>query len=185
MHVVVWWCCINSSCAACLCVLCVLLQEEAAAKLAKYRAEVQQLLSSIHEQASSPRPTPVDAQLLFRLADQLFASSINVSEFVELGGVPVVVAAVRANTRSLAAAQRGQQQQEIEEEPAAPQQQLLATAALPSMMQVRAGCQTYVCGSPFPHPVALNRLRTGVDVSAAWCAAASASSEQVAQYVCV
>jgi hypothetical protein len=118
--------------------LLVLLQEEAAAKLAKYRAEVQQLLTSIHEQASSPRPTPVDAQLLFRLADQLFASSINVSEFVELGGVPVVVAAVRANTRSLAAAQRAQQQ-EIEEE-SAPQQQSLATAALPSMMQVRAVC---------------------------------------------
>jgi hypothetical protein len=117
--------------------LLVLLQEKAAAQLAKYRAEVQQLLTNIHEQASSPRSTPVDAQLLFRLADQLFASSINVSEFVRVGGVPVVVAAVRANTRSLAAAQRVQQQ-EIEEV-SAPQQQLLATAALPSLMQVRAG----------------------------------------------
>jgi hypothetical protein len=117
--------------------LLVLLQEKAAAQLAKYRAEVQQLLINIHEQASSPRSTPVDAQLLFRLADQLFASSINVSEFVRVGGVPVVVAAVRANTRSLAAAQLVQQQ-EIEEV-SSPQQQLLATAALPSLMQVRAG----------------------------------------------
>jgi hypothetical protein len=118
-------------------------QEEAAAKLAKYRAEVQQLLASIRREASSTSSsgTPVDAQLLYRLADQLFASSINVSEFVELDGVPVVVEAVRANTRCLAAAlppqQRQQQQQQEIEEERQPVQDSRQAAALPSMLQVR------------------------------------------------
>lgn len=121
------------------------LQEEAAAKLAKYRAEVQDLLVSIRKEASSTASsTPVDAQLLYRLADQLFASSINVSEFVDLGGVPVVVEAVRANTRCLTAARR-QQQQEIEEEPQ-PQQEAREAAVLPSMLQVRHAHDKMVLG---------------------------------------
>lgn len=113
-------------------------QEEAAAKLAKYRAEVQQLLASIRKEASGSSSSPVSSQLLFLLADQLFASSINLSEFVELGGVPVVVEAVRALTRSLAVAQQQpQQDMEIqEEEQPQQQQQALQAAALPAMLQV-------------------------------------------------
>jgi Skp family chaperone for outer membrane proteins len=127
-------------------------QEEAAAKLAKYRAEVQQLLASIRKEASGSSSSPVSSQLLFQLADQLFASSINLSEFVGLGGVPVVVEAVRALTRSLAVAQQQpQQDMEIqEEEQPQRQQQALQAAALPAMLQVGTNsvlaCWILVCG---------------------------------------
>jgi hypothetical protein len=117
-------------------------QEEAAAKLAKYRAEVQTLLASIRSSSSSS--TTVDAQLLYRLADQLFASSINPCEFVEMGGVPVVLEAVRSLTRALGVPSKAQQQQqqqqhssEIEEEPGCQQLQEQQAAAMPAMLQVR------------------------------------------------
>lgn len=101
---------------------------------------MQQLLASIRTSARGSSSTPVDAKLLYHLAEQLFASSINLSEFVDLGGVPVVVEAVRALTRSLAVAtQQAQQHQEIEEleQPQQQQQQLaLQAAALPAMLQV-------------------------------------------------
>lgn len=93
---------------------------------------MQQLLLSISKEAASTSST-VSAQLLYRLADQLFASSINLSEFVELGGVPVVVRAVQALTRSLVGAQQ-EQQQEIQE--LKQQQQPVEAAVLPAMLQV-------------------------------------------------
>ena len=140
-------------------VLC-LLQEEAAAKLAEYRNEVQQLLTSITAEAGSSRSV-VSAALLYRLADQLFASPMNQTEFVMLGGIRVVVAAVAALSRTLAGSLRQQQQeqlgrkqqqqqqqeieelQEVAEQPdfrqQHQQQEALWEAAMPALLQV-CGC---------------------------------------------
>jgi hypothetical protein len=84
------------------------LQAEAAAKLQRYRLGVQQQLAAIT--AAAQAGSGVAPDLLFVLAEQLFASPINLSEFVLLGGLPVVLAAMQ----SLAAQLSRQQHPELQ-----------------------------------------------------------------------
>lgn len=62
------------------------LQAEAAAQHAEYRSQLQLVLSSMGKSGK----VADDAQLLYRLADQLFASPLNVLELIEQGGVSVL-----------------------------------------------------------------------------------------------
>jgi hypothetical protein len=96
---------------------CPTLQAEAAAKLAKNQQGLRQLLSEI---GKTGRPAD-DAQLLFKLADQLFGSPLNVCELVLQGGVPVILSAARSARQALVGdAARGD--------------------VLPALMQVRRCC---------------------------------------------
>jgi UDP-N-acetyl-D-mannosaminuronic acid transferase (WecB/TagA/CpsF family) len=72
-------------------------QAEAAAKLAKYQQGLRQLLSDIGKTGNIAD----DAQLLYKLADQLFGSPLNVCELVGQGGVPVILAAARSARQAL------------------------------------------------------------------------------------
>lgn len=73
------------------------LQAEAAAKLAQYQQNLRQLLSSIGKTGNIAD----DAQLLYKLADQLFGSPLNVCELVSQGGVPVILTAARSALQAL------------------------------------------------------------------------------------
>jgi hypothetical protein len=72
-------------------------QAEAAAKLAQYQQGLRQLLSDIGKTGNIAD----DAQLLYKLADQLFGSPLNVCELVGQGGVPVIVNAARSARQAL------------------------------------------------------------------------------------
>jgi hypothetical protein len=76
---------------------CQFSQAEAAAKLAKYQQGLRQLLSDIGKTGNIAD----DAQLLYKLADQLFGSPLNVCELVGQGGVPVIVGAARSARQAL------------------------------------------------------------------------------------
>eukprot|EP00775_Hariotina_reticulata_P002358 gene2358-2664_t len=64
-------------------------QAEAAAQRVEYRSQLQLVLSGLGKSGK----VADDAQALFRLADQLFGSPVNVPEFVEQGGVPIIIKA--------------------------------------------------------------------------------------------
>jgi hypothetical protein len=73
------------------------LQAEAAAKLAQYQQGLRQLLSSIGKTGNIAD----DAQLLYKLADQLFGSPMNVCELLAQGGVPVILSATKSALQGL------------------------------------------------------------------------------------